>query len=40
MEKLGERKAELTDMQPDGKGRVRLDYGSPTRGLIGFRPSS
>jgi len=36
MEKLGERKAELQDMVPDGKGRVRLDYVIPTRGLIGF----
>ena len=37
MEKLGERKAELTDMQPDGKGRVKLDFIIPARGLIGFR---
>jgi GTP-binding protein len=37
MEKLGERGGELTDMQPDGKGRVRLDYVMPSRGLIGFR---
>ncbi|MDP1604562.1 MAG: translational GTPase TypA [Legionella sp.] len=36
MEKLGERRAELQDMVPDGKGRVRLDYIVPTRGLIGF----
>lgn len=36
MEKLGARKGELTDMIPDGKGRVRLDYVIPTRGLIGF----
>ena len=36
MEKLGARKAELTDMIPDGKGRVRLDYVMPSRGLIGF----
>lgn len=36
MEKLGERRAELRDMVPDGKGRVRLDYIIPTRGLIGF----
>ena len=40
MEKLGERRGELLDMQPDGKGRVRLDYLIPARGLIGFRPSS
>ncbi len=37
MEALGERKAELKDMVPDGKGRVRLDYIIPARGLIGFR---
>lgn len=36
MEKLGERKGDLKDMVPDGKGRVRLDYEIPTRGLIGF----
>lgn len=37
MEKLGERGAELRDMVPDGKGRVRLDFVIPSRGLIGFR---
>ena len=37
MEKLGDRKAELRDMVPDGKGRVRLDYIIPARGLIGFQ---
>ena len=37
MEKLGERKAELTNMTPDGKGRVKLDFVIPARGLIGFR---
>jgi GTP-binding protein len=37
MEKLGERGGELADMVPDGKGRVRLDYIMPSRGLIGFR---
>ena len=37
MEKLGERGGEITNMAPDGKGRVRLDYMIPTRGLIGFR---
>ena len=37
MEKLGARGGELTDMMPDGKGRVRLDYIMPARGLIGFR---
>lgn len=36
MEKLGERRGELQNMVPDGKGRVRLDYKIPTRGLIGF----
>ncbi|GGI84557.1 translational GTPase TypA [Legionella impletisoli] len=36
MEKLGERRGELQNMMPDGKGRVRLDYIIPTRGLIGF----
>ncbi|MBX2823641.1 MAG: translational GTPase TypA [Gammaproteobacteria bacterium] len=37
MEKMGERRAELQDMMPDGKGRVRLDYIAPARGMIGFR---
>jgi GTP-binding protein len=37
MEKLGQRGGELTDMVPDGQGRVRLDYVMPSRGLIGFR---
>ena len=37
MEKLGERKGELADMIPDGKGRIRIDYVIPSRGLIGFR---
>ncbi len=37
MEKLGERGAQLQDMAPDGKGRVRLDFIIPSRGLIGFR---
>ena len=37
MEKMGERKASLSDMVSDGKGRVRLDYNMPSRGLIGFR---
>ena len=37
MEQLGIRKAELKDMVPDGKGRVRLDYIIPSRGLIGFQ---
>lgn len=37
MEKMGERKAEITNMQPDGKGRIRMDFVMPSRGLIGFR---
>ncbi|MEA3274518.1 MAG: translational GTPase TypA [Pseudomonadota bacterium] len=37
MQALGERKGELKDMVPDGKGRVRLDYEIPSRGLIGFQ---
>ncbi len=37
MEALGERRGELLDMQPDGQGRVRLDYQIPARGLIGFQ---
>lgn len=37
MEELGMRKAELTNMEPDGKGRVRLEFSMPSRGLIGFR---
>ncbi len=37
MQKLGERGADLKNMVPDGKGRVRLDFIMPSRGLIGFR---
>jgi GTP-binding protein len=37
MEKLGARRGELQNMMPDGKGRVRLDYIIPARGLIGFQ---
>ena len=37
MQLLGERKGELVDMQPDGRGRVRLEYRIPARGLIGFQ---
>jgi len=37
MEKFGLRKGELLNMEPDGKGRVRLEYLIPSRGLIGFR---
>ena len=37
MEKLGARKGDLLNMEPDGKGRVRLEYMMPARGLIGFQ---
>ncbi|MFT4464908.1 MAG: translational GTPase TypA [Sodalis sp. (in: enterobacteria)] len=37
MEAMGIRKGEMRDMLPDGKGRIRLDYVIPSRGLIGFR---
>ena len=37
MEAMGIRKGEMRDMIPDGKGRIRLDYIIPSRGLIGFR---
>ena len=37
MEELGKRKAELLDMVSDGKGRTRLEYRVPARGLIGFQ---
>ena len=37
MEQMGLRKGDLTDMSPDGKGRIRLEYTIPARGLIGFR---
>ena len=37
MTRLADRKGQLIDMVPDGKGRIRLDYRIPTRGLIGFR---
>jgi GTP-binding protein len=37
MQELGLRKGELADMQPDGRGRVRLEYRIPARGLIGFQ---
>ncbi len=39
MQAMGERKAQLKDMTPDGRGRVRLDYIAPARGLIGFQSS-
>ena len=37
MEQIGLRKGELTDMSPDGKGRIRMDFIIPSRGLIGFQ---
>lgn len=37
MEELGLRKGELTNMEPDGKGRIKLEFIVPSRGLIGFR---
>ncbi|OFC71183.1 translational GTPase TypA [Alteromonas confluentis] len=37
MEQLGLRKAEMRDMNPDGKGRIRMDFVIPSRGLIGFQ---
>ena len=37
MSRLADRKGELLNIMPDGRGRVRLDYRIPTRGLIGFR---
>jgi len=37
IQRLNERKGDMKNMMPDGKGRVRLDYEIPTRGLIGFR---
>jgi len=37
MEEMGNRRAEMTNMVPDGKGRVRMEFIMPARGLIGFR---
>jgi GTP-binding protein len=37
MEQIGTRKGELTNMTPDGKGRIRMDFMIPSRGLIGFQ---
>jgi GTP-binding protein len=37
MEQIGSRKGELTNMAPDGKGRIRMDFMIPSRGLIGFQ---
>jgi GTP-binding protein len=37
MEEMGLRKADLRNMEPDGKGRMKLDFIAPSRGMIGFR---
>ena len=37
MEEFGPRKAELKNLEPDGKGRVKLEFMAPSRGIIGFR---
>ena len=37
IEELGPRKAELKNMEPDGKGRIKLEFMAPSRGIIGFR---
>ncbi len=37
MQRLGERRGQLVNMEPDGKGRVRIDFMIPARGLIGFQ---
>jgi len=37
MEEMGTRKADLKNMEPDGKGRVKLEFIAPSRGMIGFR---
>ncbi len=39
MEEMGQRKADLQNMEPDGKGRVKLEFLAPSRGMIGFRSS-
>ena len=39
MEEMGLRKADLQNMEPDGKGRVKLEFMAPSRGMIGFRSS-
>ncbi|MEM9621512.1 MAG: translational GTPase TypA [Pseudomonadota bacterium] len=38
MEALGDRRGELQEMVPDGRGRVRMQFRIPTRGIMGFRP--
>jgi len=40
MEEMGLRKADLQNMEPDGKGRMKLDFIAPSRGMIGFRSTS
>jgi Predicted membrane GTPase involved in stress response len=40
MEELGRRRGDLQNMESDGKGRVRLEYKIPARGLIGFQANS
>ena len=37
MEEMGKRKADLKNMEPDGKGRIKLEFLAPSRGMIGFR---
>jgi GTP-binding protein len=39
MEEMGKRKADLQNMEPDGKGRIKLEFLAPSRGMIGFRSS-
>ena len=39
MEEMGIRKADLQNMEPDGKGRIKLEFLAPSRGMIGFRSS-
>ena len=39
MEEMGQRKADLKNMEPDGKGRIKLEFLAPSRGMIGFRSS-
>ena len=39
MEEMGQRKADLQNMEPDGKGRIKLEFLAPSRGMIGFRSS-
>ena len=39
MEEMGQRKADLQNMEPDGKGRIKLEFIAPSRGMIGFRSS-